>query len=85
VGKATIKHEVMQYLLEEKGYQKSEIKEIKSLFGKLPTFSVIVVFIDEPEVGYNYWKRPEMYQTWHYIQQGLQGKPVNPKHKESDY
>jgi hypothetical protein len=56
VGKFSLKREVLQYL-SEKGHEKNEIKEIKSHFARrLPMFSVTVIFKDEPDVTYEYWK-----------------------------
>jgi hypothetical protein len=50
----TLETKTIQYLLEDKAFNKANIMSIKSTFGKAPLFSVNVVFKDEPEVVYYY-------------------------------
>lgn len=53
----TLEKKVVEYLVVEKGYNQSEILSFKGEFGKLPYFSVIVIFADEPYIAYEYFDR----------------------------
>ncbi|QFF99298.1 DUF3139 domain-containing protein [Psychrobacillus glaciei] len=47
---------VTSYLVNEKGYEKKEIKSVEGKYGvKLPPYYVVVVFEDEPYVKYIYY------------------------------
>ncbi|MGF9979674.1 DUF3139 domain-containing protein [Viridibacillus arvi] len=47
---------VTSYLLDEKGYEKKDLKFVDGIYGvKLPPFYVIVIFEDEPYVKYIYY------------------------------
>jgi hypothetical protein len=45
------------YLLFDKGLEKTSIMSIKPVFGKAPIFSVRVIFKDEPDNIYYYFKK----------------------------
>lgn len=49
-----MEQKVNQYLIHEKGYAAADIHKIKGVFGKLPPFSVQVVFKDETDAWYYY-------------------------------
>lgn len=49
-----MKKEMMNYLVEEKGYSKSDIKSIKRWFGGLPRKAIFVSFKNEPHIEYIY-------------------------------
>lgn len=47
---------VTSYLVDEKGYEKKDIKSVDGIYGvKLPPYYVVVVFEDEPYVKYIYY------------------------------
>lgn len=50
----TIEKQVEHYLTHEKAYEPSAISSLKGRFSKLPTFSVLVIFKDEPDITYSY-------------------------------
>lgn len=52
-----LEREVMDHLIHEVGYARSEIQEIRGTKGKLPLFAAWVIFEDEPHVQYMYLKR----------------------------
>lgn len=54
-NKYIYKKRVSTYLIEEKGFAKKDIELIEGKWGKLPTFYVIVVFKNEPNVEYTYF------------------------------
>lgn len=49
-----MKKEMMDYLVEEKGYSKSDIKSMKRWFGGLPSKAIFVIFKNEPHIEYIY-------------------------------
>ncbi|MEX3624937.1 DUF3139 domain-containing protein [Viridibacillus arvi] len=54
--RTTYEERVNSYLLNEQGYEKKEIKSIKTKYNfKMPPFYTIVVFEDEPFVKYGYF------------------------------
>ncbi|KOO49121.1 DUF3139 domain-containing protein [Viridibacillus arvi] len=56
ITKTEYEKRVTSYLLDEKGYEKKDIKSVDGIYGvKLPPFYVIVVFEDEPYVKYIYF------------------------------
>lgn len=56
-------NKVSQYLIEEKGYKKEEIKTIEGVWGKkLPAFYVVVIFKDEPNIEYTYFAHSKVGQ-----------------------
>lgn len=57
VRKHQASEKVMQYLTEEKGYEESDIKSLKSIYSFLgiPTYSVNVTFTNEPNIVYCYF------------------------------
>jgi hypothetical protein len=56
ITKTEYEKRVTSYLLDEKGYEKKDIKSVDGIYGvKLPPFYVIVVFEDEPYVKYIYY------------------------------
>jgi len=84
INKLIYKNRVMDYLVDEKGYNKEEIKEIKGVWGfKLPPFYSTVTFNDEPTIEYIYFAHNEVLQFKYY---SLNGKPIedpyNLKHYE---
>ena len=46
--------QVTAWLIRDQGYAKDDLLKVRGKFGKLPTFSVGVVFRDEPHVEYWY-------------------------------
>ncbi|MFE6166924.1 DUF3139 domain-containing protein [Viridibacillus arvi] len=54
--RTTYEERVSSYLLNEQGYEKKEIKSIKTKYNfKMPPFYTIVIFEDEPFVKYSYF------------------------------
>lgn len=49
-----IESQVTNYLENTKGYNSSEINSVEGQISKLPTFSVNVIFEDEPHLVYRY-------------------------------
>ncbi|MCM3145107.1 DUF3139 domain-containing protein [Brevibacillus sp. MER 51] len=49
-----------QYLVVTNDYKESDILRVEAVFSKMPTYSVNVVFKDEPDVTYNYTFRNEL-------------------------
>lgn len=65
---------VSEYLIEEKGYKKEEIKSIKGVWGKkLPAFYVVVIFMDEENIEYTYFAHGNVRQIEYRI---IDGKSV---------
>ncbi|RNB56864.1 DUF3139 domain-containing protein [Brevibacillus gelatini] len=72
-----LENQVRHYLITEKNIDEQTIASIDGVFGKLPNFSVEVVFADEPDVRYFYTEnngkivpigvslKPEGYQYKH--------------------
>ncbi|ETT81057.1 DUF3139 domain-containing protein [Viridibacillus sp. FSL R5-0477] len=58
--RTTYEERVNSYLLNEQGYEKKEIKSIKTKYNfKMPPFYTIVIFEDEPFVKYCYFAHNE--------------------------
>ncbi|MGN7477120.1 DUF3139 domain-containing protein [Solibacillus silvestris] len=56
INKVMYASKVSDYLIEEKGYKKEEIKSIEGVWGKkLPAFYVVVIFKNEPNIEYTYF------------------------------
>lgn len=56
VNKNSYKNKVTNYLLEEMGYDQSEIALVEGVYGfKMPEFYTIVIFENEPYVEYSYF------------------------------
>ncbi|WP_088033247.1 DUF3139 domain-containing protein [Evansella clarkii] len=74
VNKAIYKHRVMDYLIEEKDYEKDEIQSVKGVWGlKAPAFFATVVFKNEPYVEYTYFAHNEVIQFEYEItEEGIQ-------------
>ncbi|ALC85143.1 hypothetical protein AM499_04425 [Bacillus sp. FJAT-22090] len=54
---------VTSYLVDEKGYDKKDIKSVDGIYGvKLPPYYVVVIFEDEPYVRYIYFAHAEVIQ-----------------------
>jgi hypothetical protein len=62
----SLEDDVMNYLIKEKGYSKSDIKSINGRFGKLLNFLVYVVFEDEPLIMYSYLRDGTQIKQFHY-------------------
>lgn len=63
-NKVMFANRVLEYLIEEKGYQKEEIKLIKAVWGKkLPAFYVVVIFKDEENIEYTYFAHGNVRQV----------------------
>jgi uncharacterized protein YxeA len=63
VNKMIYAKKVNAYLLEEERYSKDEIQSVKGVWGvKLPSFYVVVVFKDEPDVEYIYFAHDTIMQ-----------------------
>jgi hypothetical protein len=50
----TLEEKVSDYLIHSKGYDSSDLISVEGKFGKLPNFSVDVIFKDEPMIIYRY-------------------------------
>jgi hypothetical protein len=62
-NKVIYKNKVTNYLIEEKGYKKEEIKSVEGVWGvKLPPFYTVVIFENEPYVEYIYFAHNEIMQ-----------------------
>ncbi|NOU76660.1 DUF3139 domain-containing protein [Paenibacillus sp. LMG 31458] len=57
VKKSKLEKELLEYLVNEKHYEVSEISDIKAYLGKVPQMGVYVLFKDEPGVYYTYTDR----------------------------
>lgn len=56
ITKTEYEKRVTSYLVDEKGYEKKDIKSVDGIYGvKMPPFYVVVVFEDEPYVKYIYF------------------------------
>lgn len=54
----SMKNNVLDYLIEEKGYSKSYIKRMNRWFFGLPRYGILVVFKNEPHIEYMYMLTP---------------------------
>ena len=56
VNRFIYKNRVTNYLIEEKGYDESEIASVEGVYGfKMPEFYTVVIFTNEPYVEYIYF------------------------------
>ncbi|MED1644269.1 DUF3139 domain-containing protein [Brevibacillus agri] len=53
----SLENQVRQYLITEKNLDEKTIASVDGVFGKLPLFSVEVIFADEPDVRYFYTEK----------------------------
>ncbi|EJL45272.1 MULTISPECIES: DUF3139 domain-containing protein [Brevibacillus] len=53
----SLENQVRQYLITEKNLDEKTIVSLDGVFGKLPVFSVEVIFADEPDVRYFYTEK----------------------------
>lgn len=92
IKKNQMEEAVEEYLLEDKGYERQEIKSIEGLFSILPVWSVRVVFKDEDNMNYYYQiESNKVEQTREYptknadesfLNNFIEGN-VTPKHHEN--
>lgn len=63
---------VVQYLIEEKGYEKSDIKSVQSVYSFLgiPTYYVNITFQNEPNIVYSYFSHHVKGQFEYYDHSG---------------
>ncbi|GIP38210.1 hypothetical protein J31TS4_14900 [Paenibacillus sp. J31TS4] len=85
VQRYTLKQEVTKYLIGEKGYQRDEILELTTKRSKAPPYVMQVVFKDEPDIIYTYWKRDStiIQSSWGKLS-GRNDPLDQPKHKEGN-
>ncbi|WP_449445590.1 DUF3139 domain-containing protein, partial [Ureibacillus acetophenoni] len=63
VNRNNYENKVTNYLLNDMGYDKSEIASVEGVYGfKLPEFYTIVIFENEPYVEYTYFAHKEVLQ-----------------------
>ncbi|MHA7580700.1 DUF3139 domain-containing protein [Paenibacillus vandeheii] len=68
VNKLIYAHRVTEYLIEEKKYAQEDIESVEGIWNvKLPPFSALVKFKDEPDVEYIYFAHNEVLQFGHRI------------------
>jgi len=68
VNKSIYAERVIRYLMEEKGFEKDEIRSVTGVWGiKLPPFYAVVKFADEPGVEYIYFAHDGVHQFSHNI------------------
>jgi hypothetical protein len=74
VNKVVYKNKVMDYLIQDKGYQQEEILSVEGVWGmKLPPFYSVVVFENEPYIEYIYFAHNEIMQfEYRLIDEGKQ-------------
>ncbi|KOY16863.1 DUF3139 domain-containing protein [Paenibacillus xylanivorans] len=73
VNKLIYAHRVTEYLIEEKKYTQEEIESVEGIWNvKLPPFSALVKFKDEPDVEYIYFAHNEVLQFGHRISEEAQ-------------
>ncbi|GAA0348890.1 DUF3139 domain-containing protein [Bacillus horti] len=77
-----LENRVVNYLVEEKGYQQNELQSVNGAFGKLPLLSVWVIFEDEPHIQYQYVERESIRQLAYTVSE--QGKIANLNHHDID-
>ncbi|MFE6166928.1 DUF3139 domain-containing protein [Viridibacillus arvi] len=78
ITKTEYEKRVTSYLLDEKGYEKKDIKSVDGIYGvKLPPFYVIVVFEDEPYVKYTYFAHNEVHQFEYILTEEAIKKNIN--------
>ncbi|MFF3100045.1 DUF3139 domain-containing protein [Viridibacillus arvi] len=69
---------VTNYLLNEQGYEKKEIKSVEGEWGiKLPQVYTIVVFKDEPLVKYIYFAHDEVVQVNYILSEELKKSNID--------
>lgn len=66
--KTEFEKRVTSYLVDEKGYEKKELKSVEGIYGvKLPPYYVVVVFEDEPYVKYIYYAHDGVIQMVYFL------------------
>ncbi|MFS0554991.1 DUF3139 domain-containing protein [Brevibacillus sp. 179-C9.3 HS] len=74
----SLENQVRQHLITEKNIDEKIIVSVDGVFGKLPLFSVEVIFADEPDVKYFYTEKNGKIITLHST---LKPKGYEYKHK----